>query len=160
MAPSSTAVPSVSVCSPSCGEFNLVMSIVYDSYPEETSYKLEKIASEDGQQNISASISGPAGDKNHEESICLDNGLYSFSLYDSYGDGFNGEYSLTLLPGETIIMRDDGVSLYGEQVKFRLPFDQATLDVWWIGSDGQLLTLAPTEKPTASNKPTLRPTNY
>ncbi|EJK77141.1 hypothetical protein THAOC_01048 [Thalassiosira oceanica] len=51
-------------------------------------------------------------------------------------------------------MRDNSVSLYGEQVLFRLPIDRATLDVRTIGSGGQLLTLAPTNNPTASNRPT------
>ncbi|EJK55234.1 hypothetical protein THAOC_25051, partial [Thalassiosira oceanica] len=126
----------------------------YDSYPDETSYKLEKIASEDGQETELASHSGSAGDKNHEESICLDDGLYSFSFYDSHGDGFNGEYSLTLVPGETIIVQDNSESLYGEQVLFRLPFDQATVDVEWIGSDGQLLpSLSPSSSPTLTLSP-------
>ncbi|EJK76420.1 hypothetical protein THAOC_01817, partial [Thalassiosira oceanica] len=126
----------------------------YDSYPSETSYKLEKIASEDGQETELTSHSGSTGDKNHEESICLDDGLYSFSFYDSYGDGFNGEYSLTLVPGEAIIMRDNSESQYGEQVLFRLPFDRATLDVRWIGSDGQLLpTLPPSSSPTLTLSP-------
>ncbi|EJK54106.1 hypothetical protein THAOC_26335, partial [Thalassiosira oceanica] len=148
----------------------------YDSYPDETSYKLVKIASEDGQETELASHSGSTGDNNHEESICLDDGLYSFSFYDSFGDGFSGEYSLTLVPGETIIMRENSVSPDGEQVLFRLPFDRATLDVRWIGSNGQLLpSLLPSSSPTLtlspsssshpsssvspSNNPTLRPTN-
>ncbi|EJK67638.1 hypothetical protein THAOC_11302, partial [Thalassiosira oceanica] len=163
--PSSSLLPSTSVspsASPSCGGSIMMLQIQYDSFPGETSFELKKIVLEHGQETVLAIHGGvgSAGDENHEESICLGDGLYSFSLHDSSGDGFNGEYSLTLLPGETIIMRDDEVSLYGEQVKFRLPFDRATLDVRWIGSDGQLLTLAPTENPTDSNKPTLRPTNY
>ncbi|EJK54860.1 hypothetical protein THAOC_25475, partial [Thalassiosira oceanica] len=113
----------------------MMIQIQYDSYPGETSYELEKIASEDGQETKLASHSGSYGDNDHEESICLGDGLYSFSIYDSFGDGFNGEYSLTLVPGETITMQDNSVSLYGEQVLFRLPFDRATLDVRPIGSD-------------------------
>ncbi|EJK70207.1 hypothetical protein THAOC_08452, partial [Thalassiosira oceanica] len=65
----------------------------------------------DGQETELASHRGSYGDNNHEESICLDDGLYSFTFYDSYGDGFNGEFSLTLVPGETIIMRDNSQCL-------------------------------------------------
>ena len=106
------------------------MSIVYDFYPEDTSYELEKIGSEETQEKtLLANHSGSAGDKTHEESICLSDGLYSFSLYDSYGDGFSGRYSLALVTGETIIKRDNKVLLYGEQVKFHLPFDEDTLQL-------------------------------
>ena len=82
--------------------------------------------------------SGSIGDeyKNHDESICLGDGLYSFSLYDSYGDGFSGQYSLVLVTGETIIERDMySVSRYGQRVLFRIPFERETLDVRTIGSD-------------------------
>ncbi|EJK68227.1 hypothetical protein THAOC_10614, partial [Thalassiosira oceanica] len=151
-----TKYPSSSV-SPSCGGSLMMIQIQYDPYPEETSYELEKIASEDGQETELASHSGSARDKNHEESICLEDGLYSFSFYDSYGDGFNGEYSLTLKPGETIIVQDNSESLYGEQVLFRLPFDQATVDVRRIGSDGyfSMPSLSPSSSPTL--KGTLSP---
>ena len=55
------------------------MSIVYDFYPEDTSYELEKIGSEETQEKtLLANHSGSAGDKTHEESICLSDGLYSF----------------------------------------------------------------------------------
>ncbi|EJK45826.1 hypothetical protein THAOC_35539, partial [Thalassiosira oceanica] len=155
LSPSLSSQPSSSV-SPSCGSVMLI-KIQYDSYPEETSYKLEMIASEDEQETKLASHSGSYGDNDHYESICLGDGLYSFSLYDSYGDGFDGEYSLTLVPGETIIMRDNSVSPYGEQVLFRLPFDGATLDVRWIDSPFQPSERYPTYMPT---KITLQPTNY
>ena len=133
MAPSATSGPSVSM-SPSCGDFNVIMSIVYDSYPEETSYELKKVIPEvwpmEWQETgLAHHHEGSAGDKTHEETICLGNGLYSFSFFDAYGDGFGGRYSLALLTGETIIERDNEVLMYGEQVKFRLPFDEATLQV-------------------------------
>ncbi|EJK48422.1 hypothetical protein THAOC_32778, partial [Thalassiosira oceanica] len=127
LSPNSSSRPSFSV-SPSCGSV-MMIQIQYDSYPGETSYELEKIASEDGQETKLASHSGSYGDNDHEESICLGDGLYSFSFYDSFGDGFNGEYNLTLAPEKNIITRDNSVSLYGEQVLFRLPFEGATLDV-------------------------------
>ncbi|EJK57768.1 hypothetical protein THAOC_22158, partial [Thalassiosira oceanica] len=161
-------LPYVSVspsASPSCGGSIMMIQIQYNFYPDAISFELKKIVLEHGQETVLAIHGGvggvgSAGDENLEESICLGDGLYSFSLYDSSGIGFYSEYSLTLLPGETIVKRDNSKSLYGERVKFRLPFDRATLDVRRIGSDGQLLTLAPTDNPTASNKPTLRPTNY
>ncbi|EJK44594.1 hypothetical protein THAOC_36855, partial [Thalassiosira oceanica] len=185
--PTASNKPTTSRASPLCGGSLMMIQIQYDSYSEETSYKLEKMASDDGQETELASHSGSAGDKNHEESICLGDGLYSFSFYDSYGDGFNGEYSLTLVPGETIIKQDNSESLYGEQVLFRLPFDRATVDVRWMSlspSSSPTLTLSPSSSsqpsssaspsnnPTASNvptttpsllpteNPTLQPTNY
>ncbi|EJK50166.1 hypothetical protein THAOC_30892 [Thalassiosira oceanica] len=150
LSPSSSQPPSSSV-SPSCGGSLIMIQIQYDSFPGETSFDLKKIVSEEGQETELASYhSGSAGDKNYDESICLGDGLYHFSLYDSYGDGFNGEYSLKLMPGETIIMRDNRVSLYGEQVLFRLPFDRETLDVRTIGSNGRLFT-PPTPSPTVGS---------
>ena len=149
MAPSATTDPSKISMSPSCGDYNLIISIVYDSYPEETSYELKKVVPETWpmewqETDLAHHHSGSSGDKTHEESFCLDDGLYSFSFYDSYGDGFTGRYSLYLVwTGETIIEgdtevfsracaineRDNEVLLHGEQVEFRLPFDEDTLEV-------------------------------
>ena len=79
-----------------------MVQIQHDRFPYETSYELKEMLSEEGQDEVLASHSGSSGDeyKNHDESICLGDGLYSFLFYDSYGDGFYGEYSLTLLTGE------------------------------------------------------------
>ena len=135
--------------SPSCGGSLMMVQIQYDSYPEETSYELMEMVSGEGKEQVLASHSGSRGDadKTHDESICLGDGLYSFSFFDDYGDGFGGEYSLALLTGETIIERDrhSTYTRHGEQVLFRIPFDRGTLDVMPIGSGGELLTISPAD---------------
>ena len=120
-----------------------MIQIQYDSFPWETSFELKKIVSEDRQETEFASHSGSDGDKNYDESICLVDGMYSFSFYDSYGDGFRGVYSLTLESGETIITRDNLVSRYGEEVSFRLPFD----------GEKQVTTFESLERPTIGSTP-------
>ncbi|EJK67370.1 hypothetical protein THAOC_11607, partial [Thalassiosira oceanica] len=88
--PSSSLLPSTSVspsASPSCGGSIMMIQIQYDSYPDETSFELKKIVLEHGQETVLAIHGGvgSAGDESHEESICLGDGLYSFSLHDSLG---------------------------------------------------------------------------
>ncbi|EJK48933.1 hypothetical protein THAOC_32231, partial [Thalassiosira oceanica] len=133
-----------------CSGSIVMIRIQYDYYPGDTSYKLKKILSGEGQETEVASRSGSVAvqDENYDESICLGYGLYSFSFHDFYGDGFRGEYSLTLVSGETIIKRENGLrSLYGEEVLFRLPFDRETLDVRMIGSDGLVMPSVPVTVP-------------
>ena len=112
LSPSYSFPPSISL-SPSCGGSLMMIQIQYDVYPHETSYELWKlppstsfklrklVSSEETQKTLLASHKGSTGDayKTHEESICLGDGLYSFSFYDSFGDGFGGRYSLTLVTG-------------------------------------------------------------
>lgn len=72
------------------------LQILLDNYPEETTWDIT-----DASGNIvrSAGPYGGAG-TTKTENICLNDGCYAFTIYDSYGDGIccgfgNGNYQLT-----------------------------------------------------------------
>ena len=77
---------------------NLTLTIVLDNYPEETSWDIR-----DANNTVLASgaynTSNPDGSTVVED-ICLPDGCYDFTIYDSYGDGIccsygQGSYTLT-----------------------------------------------------------------
>jgi subtilisin family serine protease len=77
---------------------NLTLTIVLDNYPEETSWDVR-----DASNNVIASgaysTANPDG-STVVENICVSDGCFDFTIYDSYGDGIcciygNGSYTLT-----------------------------------------------------------------
>lgn len=90
--------PSASVDDGSCiiGGSDLVIDILLDNYPSETSWELT------GPNGFSLSGSGYSTQGGTViESICLGEGCYTFVINDAYSDGIccgygNGAYSLTL----------------------------------------------------------------
>lgn len=59
----------------------------------------------------------------YTQSLCLDEGSYKFTMYDSYGDGLccvngNGEYVIT---SEGVILAQGGEFGYSEETLFDLP---------------------------------------
>ena len=92
-------------CSDECTDNLVQIRIALDNFPEETSWDIRSgstlIASGGPYGNV------PDRDTIREE-ICLPNGCYDFTIYDSYGDGIccgygQGEYSLILLSDSTIL---------------------------------------------------------
>jgi hypothetical protein len=65
------------------------LEVLFDNYPQETSWDLKTpsgsmIASGSGYDNMSS----------YAENVCLDDGVYTFTIYDSYGDGICCRYGL------------------------------------------------------------------
>ena len=78
-------------------------------YPYEVSWAIT-----DFNENIIASGELGASDGTYSEEICLNYATcYSLFVYDSYGDGINGYFSVVNSSGETIVYND---SNYGSQV--------------------------------------------
>jgi len=88
-----------SSCPPcnSCSGTEVILTIVLDDYPEETTWDIV-----DSNNNVLASggpyNNNPAG-STVTETICLGDACYDFTIYDSYGDGIccaygNGSYTL------------------------------------------------------------------
>ena len=78
-----------------CQNNNVDFSLTTDSYASETSWQLL-----DASNTVVASGSGYSNNSTVNESLCLADGDYTFTIYDSYGDGIccsygSGEYSLT-----------------------------------------------------------------
>lgn len=83
-----------------------VLSLQFDCWPTETSWDL---------RNSSGSIlysgnsySMDLGTQTIQETFCLDDGCYTFNIYDSYGDGMNGSnYSSCTVDGHYQIVDAD-----------------------------------------------------
>jgi len=77
---------------------NTTLSITFDNYPEETSWKIKD---DSGAVVFSGGTYGSEADGSTKTiPICIDPGCYTFTIYDSYGDGIccsygDGSYSYT-----------------------------------------------------------------
>ena len=73
-----------------CGQHELVLTMNLDQYPEETTWELK--------DNTGAVVyaGGPyvTAGSTDTETFCLPDGGYTFTIYDSYGDGMSGSYEL------------------------------------------------------------------
>ncbi|MBC6996015.1 S8 family serine peptidase [Neolewinella lacunae] len=97
--------PSCPACPPvGCNGTEVTLTITLDNYPEETSWR---IANDAGQIVASGGTYGSSPDGSTiNETICLADDCYTFTILDSYGDGIccsygNGSY--TLRRGTTVL---------------------------------------------------------
>jgi len=67
-----------------CPLNEVILDIQFDSWPEETGWELL-----DSDDNViaSAPFGSYAGQKDFSKAFCLENGTYTFTIYDQYGDG-------------------------------------------------------------------------
>jgi hypothetical protein len=87
---------------PTCNDNELTLTINLDNYPGETTWS---VVNSSGTTVASGGPYSGAGSTATED-ICLPNGCYDFTIFDSYGDGIccaygNGSYSLT--DGSTVL---------------------------------------------------------
>ena len=97
-APSTGATPPPSG---SCAYNQVSLTLTTDNYGEETSWQITN-----SQGSAVASGGSYAANTQYSEQACLTDGDYSFTIFDSYGDGIccsfgNGSYSLSL--GQTVL---------------------------------------------------------
>jgi len=85
-------------CPTGCNQNEVIISITFDNYPEETSWT---ITNSNGATVASGGTYGNQADASTlTVSECLPNGCYDFNITDAYGDGIccsygNGAYSVT-----------------------------------------------------------------
>ncbi len=77
-----------------CSDHNLTLSLLTDNYGAETSWQITQ-----GTTTV-ASGNGLASNTQYNEAICLTDGDYTFTIFDSYGDGIcctygSGNYALS-----------------------------------------------------------------
>ena len=107
------------------GCYDTVISILFDSSPFGSGYVLVKI--EDSGSETSVDTFFPFDDslvnQRYNKELCLEEGSYKFTMYDSYGDGLccvngNGEYLVT---SNGIALAQGGEFGYNEETLFDLP---------------------------------------
>lgn len=78
------------------------LEINFDDYPGETTWELL-----DGSSNIIASGGPYSGQTQFSANWCLDNGTYTFVIYDAFGDGICCSYG----NGNYVLRKEDGTTL-------------------------------------------------
>jgi len=99
------------------------IAVVFDDYPEETSWQLQKM-NDSSDYDLLKTFNGTYDDATQlqKESMCLEGEqTYQFTIYDSYGDGMNapGHYNVTS-NGNLIVQ--GGEFGHGEITSFSIPF--------------------------------------
>ncbi|MDX1477443.1 MAG: M12 family metallo-peptidase [Saprospiraceae bacterium] len=114
----------------------LTLTIVLDNYPEETTWDVR-----DGSNNVIAS-GGPYGafpdGSTVTENMCVPNGCFDFTIYDSFGDGIccaygSGSYTLTEDASGTTLA-SGGSFGSSETTNFCVPVNTDPLDVTIVSS--------------------------
>ena len=106
----------------------IVIAIVYDNYPKETSWEL-KINQTEREYLVLKSYSAADGDTVYTDSVCLrDEGNYTFAIYDEGADGIccdygEGHYNITSSNG--VLIAEGGEFDASEVVQFSVPYAQA-----------------------------------
>jgi len=102
--------------------YDINIAIKYDGYPAETSFQLYKVDI-DGSKEIIKSHSAKDGDTFYNETMCLQEGMYAYTMFDadgiccSYG---NGSYNITDADGTLIV--EGGEFKQVEMTKFSLGY--------------------------------------
>lgn len=83
--------------SSSCSDTEVTFTLVTDNYPSETSWTLTS-----GSSTIASGSGYTNTNTTYTEDLCLADGSYTFTIYDSYGDGIccsqgNGSYNFSTL---------------------------------------------------------------
>lgn len=96
------------------------LSLTFDNYPGETSWDIK-----DASGSVVESGSGGSAGQTVSLDFTLADGTYTFTIYDSFGDGIcctygNGSYSLTK-PACSVILANGGDFTSSESVTFSVP---------------------------------------
>ena len=129
--------------------------VVFDDYPLETSWQIQKIISP-GDNIVLKTFNGTSSEANklHKESICLEGEqTYQFTIYDDYVDGIiaPGHYNVTSNGGLVVQGGNFG---QGEITSFSVPFVPGTAISTIITTYPPDMTPFPTESSTISSPPT------
>lgn len=99
------------------------ITVAFDEFPYETSWDIQKINTVGGNEVLKYfdGVNDAEGTV-RKESVCLIDGLYRFTIYDSIGDGIYppGNYNVTT--NGNIIVRDNDFSISEESTTFSIPF--------------------------------------
>ena len=126
--PSSSLAPTTALrpsSSPTETCWQVEISVVFDLYAQQTSWDIQRINAV-GDNTILKTFTGTESEsyETRQESICLQEGSYQFTVYDSEGDGIccvygEGNYNVTSY-GE--IIKEGGDFKSSETTVFSIPF--------------------------------------
>ena len=136
--PSTSQPPSID-----CSNVRAEINILTDQSPQETNWVLSKITT----TNDITILEGNPQQKGsyYADEICLGDGEYNFTIYDSYGDGIGGDghYSISL---DGKVIAKGGNFGTSETVAFPIPYDK-------FPSQSPSMSLTPSLSPSMSLVP-------
>lgn len=102
-----------------CPNTEVILNLSFDAYPDEVYWVLTDSTGSIVAESLTPSDYGAY--TGYTESIlvsfCLESGDYTFSIYDSYGDGAGAYFIYT---GSTTLYSSDGAYEGGEQITFSI----------------------------------------
>jgi len=124
--PTQQAISSSSTVTPALSCYPLEISILYDSSPFGVGYVLTKVDTTGAQSNIDTffvPFVSELANQLSTKSLCLEEGSYKFTMYDSYGDGLccvngNGGY---VIKSNGVTLGQGGEFRYNDERLFELP---------------------------------------
>jgi len=135
--------------------YSISIAITFDHCPYETSWDVRRIYTEGGEIADEAMVKsfdndgqGAAMHDSYTDALCLPEGLYQFTIYDSFGDGLwrwdedSDRYNVTYF--DDVIVQGGNFAT-NETTIFEIPFKQTSV-----------ITTTTTFQPT----PTVTPTTY
>eukprot|EP00585_Thalassiosira_rotula_P009500 CAMPEP_0196140738 /NCGR_PEP_ID=MMETSP0910-20130528/7541_1 /TAXON_ID=49265 /ORGANISM="Thalassiosira rotula, Strain GSO102" /LENGTH=1048 /DNA_ID=CAMNT_0041401643 /DNA_START=104 /DNA_END=3250 /DNA_ORIENTATION=- len=139
-----------------CHHVDIMIGV--DSYPNEISWELKRT-------NDGAVIkSHQAGDTFLADYVCLQDGEYEFTIYDSFGDGLccgadgGGYYTVTSRDTGTVMVQGGGDFGSNETFVFDIPFSSSAVAAGVFGTSSRSPSHpTPMQTPSQSATPTASP---
>jgi hypothetical protein len=103
------------------------ITVVHDMFPCETQFDIQKINT-DGENGEVLQFFDPIfreGDEEgtvRKESMCLVDGTYQFTIYDTVGDGLYSPGNYNVTSEGSLILRGDSFEGFLERTMFSIPF--------------------------------------
>ena len=101
------------------------ITVVHDMFPYETQFDIQKINT-DGEDNEVMQFFDPIADGEEgtvrKESMCLVDGTYQFTIYDTVGDGLYSPGNYNVTSEGSLILRGDSFEGFLERTMFSIPF--------------------------------------
>jgi len=133
------------------------IAVDYDSYPGESSWELQRVDI-NGDTHLVESYYAVDGDTSNTVPMCLQEGEYEFTIYDSFGDGMccekgEGHYNVTTSNG--YLIAEGGEFEYEETTRFSIPFVPAPSAVPSLAhSQAPSSSLPPSDSPSLAHSQT------
>ena len=122
--PTKSSMPSTS-SSPTGTCYWVTVTVVYDEYPDETSWEIVSIGSNGTEVVVKSYYEVHERFTSHAEDVCLPEEEYDFIILDSYRNGLccgDGEGNYNVTTGDGEIIAQGGKFADEDRTRFSIPF--------------------------------------
>ena len=117
--------PSISKTTPPSTLYYIEVTVLYDDNPWQTSWKLQGVIGNGFVNGDVKSKAGAPGDTSHTEQIWIPEGLYKFTIMDTWNDGIccmEGNASYKLVTANGTLIAEGGEFETSKSHVFAIPF--------------------------------------